>query len=484
MEEAMELIHRIQTAHGGRLAESEAREELGPWVTDAAKRAERLSWLAIKGSPAVLMVTYGGRKALDAALASKNAVPPPHWLGGALVPVRSPTGPVLLPGPIKSYEEAQKRALEEGILTQEDIDRIARSPRREDQPGEPEEYRPLYESTFPGRRWFMIAPAYTEQHPLGGGKLDPAGYEGAYQVTATLTRRGSPNIPYVYVSDPNMMEGDSHLRLPELTGEGGAVGVLSIVHTSYEDADTAFELVPNRQGRLGKIRTVLRAESVGDAHEKAYRLLNPFLCDLSYRYDIPIEVLQMNVAELATLTVGGVKDDDFHEKTFDHEQFLGDGLNYGELTHYEFFTRLYREGVNSSSVDYGFLCFYRVAEGIIKLRRKTIIEQEGKSPNEVSGPSVVSEVVEGDEASEAFPADMLGESVWTAFKGLEDDRTKVAHAFFHSEDPLEGHADIISDRLEAEEQAGIRRAQARFIARRLMKSMYFYSNESAEGSEK
>ncbi len=285
------------------------------------------------------------------------------------------------------------------------------------------------------------------------------------------------------MTDPNMMEGDSHLWLPEVRGEGGAVRALSIVHTSYEDGNTAFELVPNRQGRLGKIRTVLRAESVEDAHKKAYRLLSPFLCDLSYRYDMPIEVLQMNVAELATLTLGGVKDDDFREKTFDPEQFLGDGLNYGELTHYEFFTRLYREGVNSSSVDYGFLCFYRIAEGIIKLRRKWIIEQEGKSPDEVSRPSVVSEVVEGEEASEAFPTDRLGESVWTAFKSLEDDRAKVAHAFFHSEDPLEGHADIISDRLEGEEQAGIWRTQARYIARRLLQTEYFYSSESEEVSE-
>jgi hypothetical protein len=217
MEEAMELIYRIQTDHGGRLPESEAREQFTPWVTDAAKRAERLSWLAIKGSPAVLMVTYGGHKALDAALASKNAVPPPHWLGGALVPVRSPPGPVLPPGPYEPYIELQKKALEEGILTQEDIDRIVHSPRREDQPGEPEEYRSLYESAFPGRRWFMVGPMDVEDRPLGGGMLDPAGYEGAYQVTAILARRGSPNIPYVYVTDPNMMEGDSHLRLPELT---------------------------------------------------------------------------------------------------------------------------------------------------------------------------------------------------------------------------------------------------------------------------
>lgn len=78
------------------------------------------------------MVTYGGRKALDAALASKNAVPPPHWLGGALVSRSSPTGPVLPPGRYEPYKELQKSALEEGILTPEDIDSIARSPRRED----------------------------------------------------------------------------------------------------------------------------------------------------------------------------------------------------------------------------------------------------------------------------------------------------------------------------------------------------------------
>lgn len=304
-------------------------------------------------------------------------------------------------------------------------------------------------------------------------------------MTATLTRHGVPNIPFVYVTDAYMMEGDSHVRLPELRRQDGTIGVLSIVHTSHEDGDTAFELVPNQQGRLGQIRTVLRAGSVDDAYRKAYRLLNPFLCDLSYRCDVPIEVLQMNVAELTTLTLSVVKDDDFRGKTFDPERFLGNGLNYGELALYEFFTRLYREGVNSSSVDYGFLCFYRIAEGIIKLRRKRIIDQEGKLPNDVPGPSVVldEEVVEGDEASEAFPAEQMGESLWTAFKNLENDRAKIAHAFFHSEDPLEDHANIISDRLEGEEQAGTRRAQARYIARRLLQSEYFYSSESAEGKE-
>jgi hypothetical protein len=86
MEEAMELLYRIQTDYEGRVPENEAHEQLGAWVTDVVWRAKRLSWLVANGSPEVLMVTYGGRKALDAALASRNAVPPPYWLGGSVPP--------------------------------------------------------------------------------------------------------------------------------------------------------------------------------------------------------------------------------------------------------------------------------------------------------------------------------------------------------------------------------------------------------------
>jgi hypothetical protein len=39
MEEAMELVYRIQTDHGGKLPETEAHEQLGDWVTNAARRA-------------------------------------------------------------------------------------------------------------------------------------------------------------------------------------------------------------------------------------------------------------------------------------------------------------------------------------------------------------------------------------------------------------------------------------------------------------
>ena len=56
----MELIYRIQTDHGGRLLASEAHKDLGPLAAAAARRAERLSWLVTKGSPAVLTAHSDG----------------------------------------------------------------------------------------------------------------------------------------------------------------------------------------------------------------------------------------------------------------------------------------------------------------------------------------------------------------------------------------------------------------------------------------
>lgn len=91
---------------------------------------------------------------------------------------------------------------------------------------------------------------------------EPAGSEGAYEVAAMLTRRGSPNIPYIYVTDPNIMEGDSHLWLPGERWEDGFVKAYSVVHRSHDADDTLFELVTNQKVRLGQIRNVLRGTPI------------------------------------------------------------------------------------------------------------------------------------------------------------------------------------------------------------------------------
>ena len=108
-EEVIELVYRIQADHGGSLPENEAHE-FGPWATSAAKWAEGINWLVAKGSPPILKVTYGGRKALDAALAVRSATTPqPHWFGGSIVPVDVEYGaPVILPESYKPYNELKE----------------------------------------------------------------------------------------------------------------------------------------------------------------------------------------------------------------------------------------------------------------------------------------------------------------------------------------------------------------------------------------
>ncbi len=200
MEEAVELVYRIQVDHGGSLSESEA-DEFGPWAADAVRRAQQLSWLVVKESPPVLKVTYGGRKALDAVLASRIAAEgQPNWFGGSIPSFETSYGPVIPPVDYERYNELKKSALKQGILTQEDIDHVARSPTRE--PEEPGEFRMLEEMSFPGTRWFAASRTRKEVDALGGDDLlEPAGHEGPYQVTVTLTRRGAPHAPFRYVTD-------------------------------------------------------------------------------------------------------------------------------------------------------------------------------------------------------------------------------------------------------------------------------------------
>lgn len=80
-----------------------------------------------------------------------------------------------------------------------------------------------------------------EGHPLSDVRLDLKGYEGAYQVTVVLTRRGAPDEPSVFVLDAYTLEGDSHLVLPGQARESGPEArSASVVYNSTEGEETVF----------------------------------------------------------------------------------------------------------------------------------------------------------------------------------------------------------------------------------------------------
>jgi hypothetical protein len=95
----------------------------------------------------------------------------------------------------------------------------------------------------------------------------------------TLTRRGAPDVPSVYVTDAYRMEGLAPTDARRAARRRGRKSPLPCVHIT-RGRNTEFQLLANQQGRLGQIRTVLRATSAEDAWKKTCRLLNPFLCDL------------------------------------------------------------------------------------------------------------------------------------------------------------------------------------------------------------
>jgi hypothetical protein len=87
----------------------------------------------------------------------------------------------------------------------------------------------------------------------------------------------------------------------------------------------------------------------------------------------------------------------------------------------------------------------------------------------VSPPSVFleGEVVDG-EGTDRFPPELRDESLYKAYKALNTERRKVAHAFLSEENPVSDFEDLIADRLEREAEEATRRAQARYITRRLL----------------
>jgi len=78
---------------------------------------------------------------------------------------------VILLQSYKPYTELKQWAREQGVLTREDIGRVARSKKIKDS-----EEPAVSEEIFPGTRWFAASLQYADGHARGGGLLDPSYY--------------------------------------------------------------------------------------------------------------------------------------------------------------------------------------------------------------------------------------------------------------------------------------------------------------------
>ncbi len=450
------LLYRLAMDHEGIAPISEVNS-FGVWAEPSMNAATASGWLRQEPSTDTVEITPEGRKALRRELSLGRTV-----VFGGSVPDEGPVVRIIVQKPKYVWR------LQEG-LTPEDYKPVL----------DAEEYESVYdpiELGFPGLMHhhtpFWWGP--DRDHPLAGRTIDPRGYPGKYLVTATLRRQGAPDNPKTIQMDQQFLEGDSHLRLPEgFRGERDAAGQpqFMLIQEVSEDGELIeFVLVPNRWGRLGKIQTEVEAKSFGDANNKVYKNLLPVLCDLSYRYDVPLDILQINAVERTTLTHAVQKVHDYPEAVLPEDPFDG-GINYANFPLYSTLVYLYREGLNSSSFAYGFLCFYKVIEGIRKMREKKAAEGERRRYE--------NEKVEG-QMTKHFDEEFHGKRFGYVMEKMTPMRDKLAHAFLDTEGPEIEEFDSLDKRIELETELSRLRSQAREIVKVMMHNEYWATQSSLD----
>jgi len=198
----------------------------------------------------------------------------------------------------------------------------------------------------------------------------PKGSPGKYKIIFTLSKPGIVLLaPNEVNFDPDM-DGDSYIHLPDDPTSTGAFQRMQISGSTPE-GKFVFTGYPNKSGALGRFVCEIEALDFADAEKKTFRALASFLSSWSTQLDIPIDVTRIHITELSTesVQVGFITP----YPTIPFVLKPEEGLD----VEFRGYASLYREALNSSSLIYRFLCFFKIIEAI-KTRRKRL-GQEARS---------------------------------------------------------------------------------------------------------
>jgi hypothetical protein len=209
--------------------------------------------------------------------------------------------------------------------------------------------------------------------------LKIAGQPGQYVADFLLIRPDHSPVPEGHFDFFSTTPGDSHLAIAKPAAiHPNVPDVASIrIQTGIADQAIAFRGYPNPQGFLGRIESdPFQSDSFEDAHSKAHHLLAPILSTFAAELDLPVRVYRTLLIEQQT----GARSMRMTMPA------LEAALNYPPHpvigTEYSYYASLYREGLNSSSIAYRFLCLFKIAEGIRARRTRVTKERlaDGKPP--------------------------------------------------------------------------------------------------------
>jgi hypothetical protein len=189
----------------------------------------------------------------------------------------------------------------------------------------------------------------------------PEGVQGNYRVIFTLAKPGYRLVPESEPKSADQLTGTSHLRLP------GPINIDATLE-SGETFRCTFETNP--AGLLARASLICSAANSNEAYHKGYKAVVRFLSLLSLRFDVPLQVYQVDTTELRNSALTFT-----HRNPFLEIAVAGSfkGTYTQELRVY---ASLYREALVSESSAYQFLCYYRITESL--RARRIRLERDAK----------------------------------------------------------------------------------------------------------
>lgn len=206
-----------------------------------------------------------------------------------------------------------------------------------------------------GRVVHVVVPHPPLESPLARIPRSAEGSPGIYLITFVLSVPGQK----VFQDSLNFSQlreaGDSLLYFPK--------GIREIkIQVSARKGFAEITFLKNKKGAISHAVTRIHAQSFQDANRNAYDIVVPTLSRLSFKFDIPLDVIGFEVLEEKTSTTL------YSYGLLGRPTWFSDLQEFSsQLEHTRFFSA-YREALNSTNVFYQALSFYKVVEGVLANR--------------------------------------------------------------------------------------------------------------------
>ncbi len=235
-------------------------------------------------------------------------------------------------------------------------------------------------SGLPGAPQHLLLRTYFKdpEDPRNAG--GPEGIPGNYKVTFTLNRPGFALAAENHFVPASNLKGDSHLAIakPALAFLDGQEFDQLYFECATPTGRFGFRGMPNEKGFLAKVESEpFEALHFSDAALKAHRAVASVFSSMSVYSDVPVNIYQLDVSELRTGSLRMSVRMPFRE--------VPGGMPPIELSEeHQKYASLYREGLNSNSSNYQYLCLYRIIEGLRerRQRRRGELAQEARQRGE------------------------------------------------------------------------------------------------------